>query len=179
MLQTLSPPRGHVKNVQRRLLCHFVYALSLLKPACMEALRTPATCCMHQSWALCSLGLIVCQGCIVSAGRATMSKEMVISTYHLISSTIIAAFLSTMLSVTWTAAAGSVCCVAWKDDHQFATASADHVIHLHSGDQACTATLRGDDATDLTHLTWSPNGDHRLSLIVMLFHAGKSLCYLA
>ncbi|KAL0053340.1 hypothetical protein WJX82_004539 [Trebouxia sp. C0006] len=62
-----------------------------------------------------------------------------------------------------TAHAGSVCCVAWKDDHQFATASADHVIHLHSGDQACTATLRGDDATDLTHLTWSPNGDHLVS----------------
>ena len=63
--------------------------------------------------------------------------------------------------VTMSGIAGSVCCVAWKDDHQFATASADHVIQLHSGDQACTATLRGD-ATDLTHLTWSPNGEHQL-----------------
>ncbi|DBA92963.1 TPA: Transducin (beta)-like 1 X-linked receptor 1 [Trebouxia sp. C0005] len=61
-----------------------------------------------------------------------------------------------------TAHTGSVCCVAWKDDHQFATASADHVIHLHAGDQACTATLKGD-ATDLTQLTWSPNGDHLVS----------------
>ncbi|DBA79018.1 TPA: hypothetical protein ACH3X1_008882 [Trebouxia sp. C0004] len=58
-----------------------------------------------------------------------------------------------------TAHTGSVCCVAWKDDHQFATASADHVIYLHSGDQSCTATLRGD-AADLTQLTWSPNGNH-------------------
>lgn len=64
-------------------------------------------------------------------------------------------------NVTVDGTAGSVCCVAWKDDHQFATASADHVIQLHSGDQACTATLRGD-ATDLTHLTWSPNGEHQL-----------------
>ena len=62
---------------------------------------------------------------------------------------------------TMSGTAGSVCCVAWKDDHQFATASADHVIQLHSGDQACTATLRGD-APDLTHLTWSPNGEHQL-----------------
>ncbi|KAL0029976.1 hypothetical protein WJX77_011317 [Trebouxia sp. C0004] len=61
-----------------------------------------------------------------------------------------------------TAHTGSVCCVAWKDDHQFATASADHVIYLHSGDQSCTATLRGD-AADLTQLTWSPNGDHLVS----------------
>ncbi len=158
MLQTLVPPRGHVKHVQHCLLCWFVYAVSLFKPACMEAVRTP--CCMHQSWALCSLDLTVCQGCILPAGLATISKEMVSSTYQLINSTIIAAFLYAILHVTWTAAAGSVCCVAWKDDHQFATASADHVIHLHSGDQACTATLRGDDATDLTQLTWSPNGTH-------------------
>ena len=54
-------------------------------------------------------------------------------------------------------AAGSVCCVAWKDDQQFATASADHVIHVHSGGQACTASLRGG-MRDLTHLTWSPCG---------------------
>ena len=63
-------------------------------------------------------------------------------------------------NVTVSGTAGSVCCVAWKDDHQFATASADHVIQLHSGEQACTATLRGD-APDLTHLTWSPNGEHQ------------------
>ncbi len=28
-------------------VCRFAYALSLLKPACMKALKTPATCCMH------------------------------------------------------------------------------------------------------------------------------------
>lgn len=55
------------------------------------------------------------------------------------------------------AVAGSVCCVAWNDDQQFATASADHVIHIHSGGQACTASLRGG-MRDLTHLTWSPCG---------------------
>ena len=64
-------------------------------------------------------------------------------------------------NVTMVGSAGSVCCVAWRDHHQFATASADHVIQLHSGDQVCTATLRGD-ATDLTHLTWSPYGEHQL-----------------
>ena len=47
--------------------------------------------------------------------------------------------------------------MAWKDDQQFATASADHVIHVHSGAQACTASLRGG-MRDLTHLTWSPCG---------------------
>jgi len=77
-----------------------------------------------------------------------------------------------MVHVVMTAAAGSVCCVAWKDDQQFATASADHVIHLHSGDHACTATLRGD-ATDLTQLTWSPNGNHRLS-----GNQSKSRCFM-
>ena len=66
-------------------------------------------------------------------------------------------------------AAGSVCCVAWKDDQQFATASADHVVHVHSGGQACTASLRGG-MRDLTHLTWSPCGKapHRLWLACML-----------
>lgn len=99
--------------------------------------------------------------------------------YQLINNTISAASFSTMIHAIMTVAAGSVCCVAWKDDHQFATASADHVIHLHSGDQACTATLRGNTAADLTQLTWSPSGNHSPSVIVMLFCAGKSACCIA
>ncbi len=66
---------------------------------------------------------------------------------------------------------GSVCCVAWKDDQQFATASADHVIQLHSGDQTCMATLRGD-AAELTHLTWSPNGNYHKLILHGLARSG-------
>ncbi|KAL3137970.1 Transducin (beta)-like 1 X-linked receptor 1 [Trebouxia sp. C0009 RCD-2024] len=78
-----------------------------------------------------------------------------------------------------TAHTGSVCCVAWKDDQHFATASADHVIHMHSGGQMCTATLRGG-IRDLTHLTWSPCGVYVVSCCeggtVMVWSAHEATC---
>ena len=48
--------------------------------------------------------------------------------------------------------------MAWKNDHYFATGSADHVIYIHHGDQTQSTPLRGADP-DLTHLEWSPDGE--------------------
>lgn len=60
----------------------------------------------------------------------------------------------------WSGPAGSVCCVAWKDDQQFATASAGHHIQFTSGEPGGRETWRGD-APDITHLTWSPDGNNQ------------------
>ena len=69
------------------------------------------------------------------------------------------------LTVNWHA--GSVCCVAWKNDHYFATASADHVIYIHHGDQPPSSPLKGSDP-DLTHLTWSPDGELESVLLLCI-----------